>query len=140
MKSVELNQEGNFSSWPSYLLEELKNGRISPSLGNELVFENKNMKIWNVLLLPGERLPFRYVNCNFNFVSMTNSMVITRESNGRIGLHHLEEGDSMFLPFENRKTIFDLENAGEEIVILHVSEFKQAILDNDTAVNALINK
>lgn len=140
MKSVELNREGNFGPWKPYLLEELKNEEISQSLGNELVFENESLKIWNILLLPGERLPFRYVNCNFSFVSMTNSMVITREGNGRIGLHHLEEGDSMFLPFENRKTIFDLENIGEEIVMLHLSEFKRAILETDAAMSMLTNK
>lgn len=139
MRSIELNEKGNFSPWQSHLLSELKNENITTSLGQELLFKNESMKIWDVMLAPGERLPFRKINCNFSFVSITDGMIITRSGNGRIGLHHLEKGDSQYMPLENSNTIYDIENIGEDTLIMQLSEFNsvfdEAYLEFETILN-----
>lgn len=125
MKKTLLNSKENFESWPQYLIDELNKENINESLlGQELLFENKSMKIWKIVLAQGERLPFQRINCNLNVVSMTNSMVIVRSGDGRIELCNLEEKDSLFLSLENNETLYDMENIGREPTILHLTEFK----------------
>lgn len=126
MKSIELNPKGNFNPWQPLLLAELNSNLPDESLGQEMVYENEDAKMWTLTLLPGERLPFRHVNCNFSFVTMDDGMLLTRSSCGRIGLHHLEKGDGSFFPLENSGAVYDAENIGEECITLHLLEFKSA--------------
>ena len=130
MKSIELNPKGNFDSWPPHLLAELQNIPLVLSLGQKLLYESKDTKIWTIKLQPGERLPFRRIHCNFGLVSLDDAMLITRSGCGRIGLHHVDKGDVFFSSFENRETIYDLENMGENSITIYLFEFKADVIGN----------
>ncbi len=57
-------------------------------------------------------------------MAASEGMVISRFSDGKIILMHLEKGDSEFLNHENEHAIYDLENIGEDILFFQMTEYK----------------
>ena len=124
LKYIAINDIGNFNTWNPSHLKELKENEISTDLGQKVLFENEYLRIWEVLLLPKERLPFRKINLDYCWVAASEGMVISRFSDGKIILMHLEKGDSEFLKHENEHAIYDLENIGEDILFFQMTEYK----------------
>ena len=131
MKCLELNPPGNFDFWDPSKLMELKSNSIDDRLGQKLLFENNRIKVWEVILFPGESLPFRKISVNYTFTSMTEGLAISRNANGKIVLVRIKEGDSMYLDHEGRQTIYDLKNIGEDTLFLHALEFKPLVEEMD---------
>lgn len=127
MKCVELNPVGNFDTWEPSKLGELKKKEIDDSLGQKLLFENDAIKVWEAVLSPGERLPFRKIRRNYNFVSTTGGLAVGRSASGKISLVQINKGDSMFMEHEGRESVYDFENIGENILFLHAMEFKPLV-------------
>ncbi|HEA20750.1 MAG TPA: hypothetical protein ENH87_07505 [Pricia antarctica] len=124
MKCVELNPVGNFGPWEASKLRELKKKKLDNSIGQKLLFENNTIKVWEVVLFPGERLPFRKISGNYNLTSITEGLAVSRYANGKISLVRIKEGDSMFMKHDGQESIYDFENIGENILFLHAMEFK----------------
>ncbi len=108
----------------SFTFKGIKGNEISNDLGQKVLFENEYLRIWEVVLLPKERLPFRKINLDYCWVAASEGMIISRFSDGKIILMHLEKGDSEFLKHENEHAIYDLENIGEGILFFQMTEFK----------------
>ncbi|WP_411031603.1 hypothetical protein [Spongiimicrobium sp. 3-5] len=136
MKCVELNPKGNFDPWESSKVQELKEQQVSKSLGQKLLFENENMLVWEVVLFPQERLPFRKQSTNYCWVSHTNGLVISRRGDGKINMIHLKKGDSQFFKAEDTNYISDLENIGENLIFINIMEFKPLIKKTETISKA----
>ena len=124
LKFITINDKGNFNTWNPSHLKELKENEISTNLGQKVLFENEYLRIWEVVLLPKERLPFRKINLDYCWVAASEGIVISRFSDGKIILMHLEQGDSEFLKHENEHAIYDLENIGEDILFFQMTEYK----------------
>jgi hypothetical protein len=124
LKYVAINDAGNFNTWNPAHIRELKNNEISTDLGQRILFENEYLRIWEVVLLPKERLPFRKINLDYCWIAGSEGMMITRFSDGKIVLMHLEKGDSEFLEHENKHAIYDLENVGQDTLIFQMTEYK----------------
>lgn len=139
MKYMEISPPGNFDSWSPLKLEELKSEKISSNLGNELLFENENVRIWQVFLLPNERLPYRKINLDHCWVAITNSMAISRFADGKIILMHMNKGDSNFLDSIGKNIICDLENIGEDTLIIQMTEFKEGPLNEKLQIQESSN-
>jgi len=124
LKYVAINDAGNFNTWNPAHIRELKNNEIFADLGQKILFENEYLRIWEVVLLPKERLPFRKIDLDYCWMAGSEGMVISRFSNGKIVLMHIEKGDSEFLEHENKHAIYDLENIGQDIIFFQMTEFK----------------
>lgn len=129
MQCVELNPMGNFDPWEQEKLDELLRQDISDALSNTLVFENENMKLWDLILLPGERIPFRRHNSNYVLACTTGGLALTRYGNGKIDMLKLEPGDSEFFEHCGKNYVNDLENIGEFPIVINILEYKQAQKD-----------
>lgn len=129
MQCVELNPVGNFDPWDQKMIEELFHQEISPSLGRQLVFENENIKLWDIRLLPGERMPFRKHMTNFSWVCITGGLTLTRSGNGKISMVKINPGDSEYCEFEGKNHIYDLENIGESPVLINILEYKNSNIE-----------
>ena len=127
MKCVELNSIGNFDAWETSKLKESRNKEITDSLGQKLLFENDTLRVWEVVLFPGERLPFRKISANYNFTSVTEGLAISRCANGKISLVRISKGDTMSMKHEGHESIYDFENIGENILFLHAMEYKPLV-------------
>ena len=124
MRIQEIIESGNFETWESTKMQELKYAQNRVGLGQKLLFENELILVWELVLYPKERLPFRKVNRNFCWVSMTDGLAISRSGCGNISLVVLEKGDQNFCRFEGKNVIKDLENIGEKMLYIYIMEFK----------------
>ncbi len=124
LKYIDINAAGNFNTWNPVHIAELKKKEFSTDLGQKVLFENEYLRIWEVILLPKERLPFRKINLGYCWVAGSEGMVISRFSDGKIVLIHVEKGDSEFLDHGNNYAIYDLENIGQDILFFQFTEFK----------------
>tara|TARA_R110002167_G_scaffold76032_4_gene211953 strand:+ start:781 stop:1200 length:420 start_codon:yes stop_codon:yes gene_type:complete len=124
MECVEINPVGQFDTWEPTKVAELTRNEISDCLGQKLLFENDNILVWEVALVPYERLPFRKIQRDFNLTSLTEGLVIRRFGDGKINLVRLQKGDSAFYEFDGEETVYDLENIGEQPILLNIVEFK----------------
>ena len=138
MNYLEINASGNFETWNPSFLKELKENNISNDLGQNLLFENENVRIWEVVLLPNERLPFRKIELDYSWVSLTSGLAISRYADGKIILMRIEKGDSSFLKCNDKTHINDLENKGSEILFLHLTEFKHQTINKIKSANARV--
>ena len=130
MQFVELNPAGNFDPWEQEKIDELLHQDIKESLSNRLVFENEVVKLWDLRLFPRERLSFRRHNTNYGWVCTTGGLVITRYGNGKIDMVKLNQGDTEYFENRGKNYINDLENIGEDIVVINILEYKQTKKEN----------
>ena len=129
MQCVELNPAGNFDPWEQEMIDELLHQEITQSLSNRLVFENESVKLWELCLTPGERIPFRKHNTNYGWVCTTGGLLLTRYGNGKIDMIKLDSGDTEYFENRGKNYINDLENIGEDAVIINILEYKETKLD-----------
>ena len=129
MQCVELNPVGNFDPWEQEKIDELLHQKITESLSNRLVFENESVKLWDLHLAPGERIPFRRHNTNYGWVCPTGGLVITRYGNGKIDMFKIDPGDTEYFENRGKNYINDLENIGEHSVYINILEYKETKKD-----------
>ncbi|SDQ72198.1 hypothetical protein [Flagellimonas zhangzhouensis] len=125
MQCVELNPVGNFDPWEQEKIDELMHQEISESLSDNLVFENEFVKLWDIHLLPGQRIPFRKQNRNYGWVCTTGGLVLTRYGNGKIDMVKLNPGDTQYFEYKGKNYVNDLENIGEDTIVINILEYKE---------------
>ncbi|NVN18345.1 hypothetical protein GUA46_08325 [Muricauda sp. HICW] len=130
MQFVELNPVGNFDPWEQEKIDELLHQQIKESLSNRLIFEDESIKLWDLRLLPGERLNFRRHNTNYGWVCTTGGLLITRYGNGKIDMIKLNPGDTEYFENIGKNYVNDLENIGEDLVVINILEYKQTKKEN----------
>lgn len=88
-------------------------GEPSHDVGTRLLLENDRVKIWEIVLEPGRRVPFhRHVHTYF-YVCAAASRVRTRFPNGHYAEGDAEVGEVAFMDHsEEDPGIHDLENVG----------------------------
>ena len=121
---------GNFDPWEQEKIDELLHQEIKESLSNRLVFEDDSIKLWDLRLLPGERLNFRRHNTNYGWVCTTGGLLITRYGNGKIDMVKLNQGDTEYFENRGKDYINDLENIGEDMVVINILEYKHTKKEN----------
>ncbi len=122
MELVELNPKGNFNSWDKSKLEEIKQEKYDTNIGSCL-YENSEIRVWEIRLKPNQRLPFREHKNNYSCSSLTEALLLMRNINGQINLLRMNKGEHFFWKFENNgPTVHDIENIGENIVKIAVIE------------------
>ena len=124
MQCVELNPVGNFDPWEQEKLDELLHEEITRSLTERLIFENESIKLWNLFLLPGDRIPFRSHNTNYSWVCTTGGLALSRYGNGKIDMIKLDSGDTGYFENRGKNYINDFENIGEDPISIDLLEFK----------------
>lgn len=126
MKSLELYPTGSYSSWDPRKLQELKEEQVYEAFqGGSLIFENEYLKLWEITLYPGERLPFSRKNTNYSWTCISGGQTVTHNADGSIVFYVIEKGESRFFEFRNKNLISDMENTGKNILVIHILEYKQ---------------
>ncbi len=123
MTIVELNPVGNFDPWDPIKIEELRKDRIAESVCENLLYENETIKLWEISLMPYERIAFRKCKNIYSCTALTTGVAISRNANGSIKLLRLKKGDTAYWDCRNNEHISDLENIGEETLRISVTEF-----------------
>lgn len=105
-------EEGSFD--PGEFDEELASAGANRDVGTTLWFENERVRVWEVLLLPGERGPFHCHATDYFWTVVEPGQGLQRLADGSFTIRDYRLGETRFLEnSEAAPLIHDLENVGE---------------------------
>lgn len=92
---------------------ELSSAPSNLAVGTKLWFENDRIRVWEVLLQPGERAPFHCHVTNYFWTVVEGSSGLQRFSDGTFVVRDYRVGETRNLdPTPETALIHDLENVG----------------------------
>lgn len=105
-------EKGTFD--PTDYREELDAAPRNKTLGTSVWFENDRIRVWEVLLGPGERGEFHAHTTNYFWTVVEGSRGLQRFSDGTYVIRDYQVGETRYLEHsENDSLIHDLENLGD---------------------------
>lgn len=111
--------------WPENLQEEFERNRLDNGrVGSTLVSESERVRVWNIRLRPGERLPFHRHVLDYFWTAVTPGRARSHMDDGGTVEVEYEPGDTkhhQYGPGEYK--IHDLENIGTTDLVFTTVEF-----------------
>lgn len=105
-------EQGTFD--PAEFAEELGQVPENKELGTSVWFENDRIRVWEVLLQPGERGAFHAHTTNYFWTVVEGSRGLQRFADGTFVVRDYLVGETKFLEHsEDDYLIHDLENVGD---------------------------
>ena len=104
--------------------EELQRAGENYEVGTTLLFENDQIRVWELYLEPGERVPFHCHRTPYFWVCIDGGRAIQRYPDGHLIHVEFESRDTDFLDDARLETerIHDLENTGATAFRFHTFE------------------
>lgn len=94
--------------------EELAEAPSNLEVGTRVWFENQRIRVWEIVLEPGERGPFHAHTTNYFWTVVEGSRGLQRFSDGTYAERDYEVGDTKYLEHSTDNVmIHDLENIGD---------------------------
>lgn len=94
--------------------EELSVASSNKELGTSIWFENDRIRVWEVLLHPGERGPFHSHTTHYFWTVVEGSRGLQRFADGTYVVRDYAVGETKYLEHSpDSELIHDLENVGE---------------------------
>ncbi|QLE02425.1 cupin domain-containing protein [Galbibacter sp. BG1] len=128
MIAKEMNKKGDWgSTWTKKLLDELELGKRNSQVGENLVFENRFVKIWTIHLPPQGKLPFHKHDKPYVYIAHNDGISRSYIDNGEVQEVTYQRGDTKYLPSLDKENplIHNLINIGCTALIFTTIEFKQ---------------
>lgn len=112
-------------SWPVWRQEEFIRNQRSGQIGNKLVSDTQDVRVWLIDLAPGQRLPFHCHVLNYFWTATAPGRTRSHYSDGRVSETIYKLGDTRHFSFaEGERMIHDLENIGDERLTFTTVELK----------------
>ncbi|MEM7343062.1 MAG: cupin domain-containing protein [Chloroflexota bacterium] len=126
MDSKAINQANNWSYWSEAYKNELKNAHLNPNVGDKVVFENDEFRIWTIHLHPGDRIPFHIHRQDYYWTALSEGTARSHFDDGSVVEGHYDIGDTKYFKHLNEENYFihDLHNIGDSVLIFSTVEFK----------------
>lgn len=108
--------------WTQERIEELKVNDNNGCVGSRLVSNTERVRVWHIVIKPGERLPFhRHVNDYF-WTALTEGCGKSRDADGTVTQVAYKPGDTAHYRYAQGESRYhDLENTGDtELVFVTV--------------------
>jgi hypothetical protein len=93
-------------------IDELERGRSNHEVGTAVAFENDRVRVWDLDLAPGARVPFHCHATPYFFVCVDAGRAVSRFPDGSAVTLDYAVGDTWFDDVEGGAEIHDLENVG----------------------------
>jgi hypothetical protein len=93
--------------------DELRDAESNRAIATRVLFENDQVRVWELALDPGQRAPFHCHAVPYFFVCVDAGRSLSRFPNGTSVEVDYAEGDTWFDDVANGPEIHDLENIGE---------------------------
>ena len=124
MNNVSETATSDHAGWDKALVAELAAAHSNGRVGTKLVSESNRVRVWNILLRPGQRLPFHKHVLDYFWTAVTDGRGRSRYQNGRASDVEYKSGDTKHLVFtKDDFMIHDLENTGTTDLIFTTVEF-----------------
>lgn len=112
MDGADVVEQGSFD--PEEYRDELRAAPDNLEVGTRLWFENDRIRVWEVLLRPGERGPFHNHTRNYFWTVVEGSRGLQRFADGTYAVRDYRVGDTKYLEHTpDDSLIHDLENVGD---------------------------
>jgi beta-alanine degradation protein BauB len=99
---------------PAEYAEELATAPSNQEVGTTVWFENDRIRVWEILLQPGERGPFHAHTRNYFWTVVEGSKGLQRFADGTFAVRDYGVGDTKYLEHTpDTALIHDLENIGD---------------------------
>jgi quercetin dioxygenase-like cupin family protein len=96
---------------------ELETAAANFTVGSSLLFENDSVRIWDITLQPGERLPFHRHRTSYFYRSHGAGLLRVRLPDGTESVYPTAVDEVHFHEIgENDVVVHDLENAGDTTI------------------------
>jgi len=123
-KTTTLDRVETPQSLPEDLKAEFAEGQFNGCVGTTLLAENERVRVWEVRLAPGERLPFHRHVLDYFWTALTDSQGISHYGDGRVVHPVYKAGDTKFTKFnEGEFMIHDMRNTGDDEFLFVTVEF-----------------
>jgi beta-alanine degradation protein BauB len=110
--STELVEQGTFDTGD--YADELAAAPHNYDVGTSVWFENHRVRVWEILLKPGERGPFHAHTRNYFWTVVEGSRGLQRFADGSYAVRDYKVGETKFLEHTPETAlIHDLENIGD---------------------------
>ncbi len=108
---TELVDQGTYD--PAEYAEELEAAPHNLDVGTSILFENHRIRVWDIILKPGERGPFHAHTRNYFWTVVEGSRGLQRFADGTFAVRDYLEGETKWLEHTPETAlIHDLENIG----------------------------
>ncbi|MGF1668608.1 MAG: cupin domain-containing protein [Acidimicrobiia bacterium] len=109
---TELVDQGTYD--PAQYAEELEAAPHNLDVGTSILFENHRIRVWDIILKPGERGPFHAHTRNYFWTVVEGSRGLQRFADGTFAVRDYLEGETKWLEHTPETAlIHDLENIGD---------------------------
>ncbi|MDY7396083.1 hypothetical protein UMM65_12605 [Aureibaculum sp. 2210JD6-5] len=125
MKKQVISQANDWSQWTPELKEALKASTSNTQVGQKLVYENNEFRVWSIHLPAGQSLPFHKHANRYFWTAMSTGKSRSYYNDGSIVETEYEIGDTKYFGDLNKENFFihSLENIGDTMLIYTTVEF-----------------
>lgn len=125
MKKNIINQAGNWSAWSEEKKHQLEQGRNNTEVGEKIVFQNEEFRVWSIHLPANQSLPFHKHCKRYFWTALTSGKSRSYYHDGTISETEYETGATLYFEDLNDENYFvhNLENIGETTLIFTTVEF-----------------
>lgn len=119
---VELNRN---SEWPDELKRDLAENAFNPCVGRDLVSETARVRVWHLVLKPGERTPFHRHVLDYFWTCHSHGRAVSYFEDGSKSEVLYVPGDTKHMNYaKGEYLVHSLKNLGEGDLIFTTVEFK----------------
>ncbi|MEY2421041.1 MAG: hypothetical protein QOI95_1108 [Acidimicrobiaceae bacterium] len=92
--------------------DELASAPGNQAIGTSVLFENDRVRVWDLTVEPGDRLPFHCHTTSYFFTCVEGGRMINRFADGNQVTLDVDDGFTWFTDIGDEPEIHDLENVG----------------------------
>lgn len=120
-------KNAGFGAWPAGLGEELRRSQDNGNVGTVLVSETDDLRVWHLILAPGERMPFHKHVLDYFWTVLGDGQGRSYFGDGTVRDIAYRAGDTKHLRYApGEEMIHNLENTGDTTLSFVTVEFKTA--------------
>jgi hypothetical protein len=103
----------DFASFdPDAFRDELAAAAQNRQVGTAVLFENERVRVWDLTVEPGDRIPFHCHTTSYFFTCVEGGRMINRFPDGNQVTLDMDDGATWFSAIDSEPEIHDLENVG----------------------------
>ncbi|MDX6312571.1 MAG: beta-alanine degradation protein BauB [Streptomyces sp.] len=117
----------SFQGWPPHLRQEFRRNAFNGHVGQTLLSETDRVRVWEIRLAPGERVPAHRHVLDYFWTAVTGGRSRQHTADGTTREVEYHPGDTRHFTFRpGQFLLHDLENAGPTTLIFTTVEFKDS--------------
>ena len=110
--------------WPPEIQAEMVDNALNPCVGTRLLSVDKRVRVWEIRLRPGERIPFHCHVLDYFWTAVTSGRAISHISDGTVVEATYAEGQTEHHIYGSGEfKVHDLQNIGEAELVFTTVEF-----------------